>query len=152
MFMFLTLFAKSINWVTRGDYVIWGTFVEIFANTEITPTDGTVNDRMIQWITEWYNDRQSVGMYICVSFSSFAAILSTPRCIGHRRVATRRCPRHRRVATPMCPRHRGVANCYPPLIQICPRHRGVVFYLLASLNPFFKAYKATLFQKTVKNC
>ena len=43
--MFLTLFAKSINKVTRGDYVIWGTFVEIFPNTEITPTDGMKLER-----------------------------------------------------------------------------------------------------------
>jgi len=41
-FLFLTFFAKSINKVTRRDYVSWGTIVEINPNTEISPTDGTV--------------------------------------------------------------------------------------------------------------
>ena len=35
VFLFLKFFAKSINKVTRRDYVNWGTIVEINTNTEL---------------------------------------------------------------------------------------------------------------------
>ena len=35
VFLFLTFFAKSINKVTRGDYVSWGAIVKIIPKTEI---------------------------------------------------------------------------------------------------------------------
>ena len=37
------IFAKSINKVTRGDYVSWGAIAEIIPKTEKRPTDGTSN-------------------------------------------------------------------------------------------------------------
>ena len=40
IYLFLKFFAKSINKLTRGDYVIWGTITETRPNTEIRPNDG----------------------------------------------------------------------------------------------------------------
>ena len=40
IFLFLKFFAKSINKLTRGDYVSWGTIVKTKPNTEITRFDG----------------------------------------------------------------------------------------------------------------
>ena len=40
VFLFLKFFAKSINKVTRRDYVNWGTIVEINPNTKINRFDG----------------------------------------------------------------------------------------------------------------
>ena len=40
IYLFLKIFAKSINKLTRGDYVSWGTIVELYPITEIRPNDG----------------------------------------------------------------------------------------------------------------
>jgi len=41
IYFFLKIFAKSINKLTRGDYVNWGTLSKLPPNTEITRFDGT---------------------------------------------------------------------------------------------------------------
>ena len=40
IYLFLKMFAKSINKLTRGDYVNWGTITELYPITEIRPNDG----------------------------------------------------------------------------------------------------------------
>jgi len=48
VFLFLTFFAKSINKVTRRDYVNWGIIVEINTNTKITRFD-CIFDKSIEF-------------------------------------------------------------------------------------------------------
>ena len=50
IFLFLIFFAKSINKLTRGDYVSWCTIVETKPNTEITRFDGT-SFSLAQWLS-----------------------------------------------------------------------------------------------------
>ena len=47
IFLFLKFFAKSINKLTKGNYVIWVTIVKTKPITEITRFDGMIHHQVV---------------------------------------------------------------------------------------------------------
>ena len=67
VFLCLTFFAKSINKVTRGDYVSWGAIAKIIPTTEISPTDGKNDAQELFFpVVNWPNS-ELYGAFFCIT-------------------------------------------------------------------------------------